>query len=65
MASKRNLNQFHGVNLIKGSSCSQLRMTSLEDTISRDNPVRFIEAFGVLIDIRKITYTLPNRLIKR
>jgi hypothetical protein len=30
---------------ITGSSRSQLRMTSLEDTISRDNPVRFIEAF--------------------
>jgi len=30
---------------ITGTTHNQLRFTSLEDIISQDNPVRFIEAF--------------------
>jgi transposase len=44
---------------ITGSSRSQLRMTSLEDTISRDNPVRFIEAFVESIDMGKLGFSNP------
>jgi hypothetical protein len=42
---------------IQGISRQQLRMSSLEDTISQDNPVRFIEAFVENISIVKLGFT--------
>jgi hypothetical protein len=42
---------------IQGISRQQLRMSSLEDTISQDNPVRFIEAFVENISIDKLGFT--------
>jgi transposase len=41
---------------IQGISRLQLQLTSLEDKISNDNPVRFIEAFVTYIDINKIGF---------
>lgn len=43
---------------IKGISRNQLHVSSLEDTISQDNPVRFIDAFVGSIDLEKIGFTL-------
>lgn len=42
---------------IQGISCYQLRLQSLEDTISQENPVRFIDAFVNSIDLEKIGFT--------
>jgi hypothetical protein len=42
---------------IQGISRQQLRMSSLEDTISQDNPVRFIEVFVENISIDKLGFT--------
>ncbi|WP_187658209.1 IS1182 family transposase [Flavobacterium macrobrachii] len=42
---------------IQGISRYQLRLQSLEDTISQENPVRFIDAFVNLIDLEKIGFT--------
>lgn len=42
---------------IQGISRNQLRVSSLEDTISQDNPVRFIDAFVNSIDLEKIGFT--------
>ncbi len=38
---------------IEGISCYQLRFSSLEDTISADNQVRFIDVFVSFIDLSK------------
>lgn len=42
---------------IQGISRNQLQMSSLEDTISADNPVRFIDAFVGSIDLEKLGFT--------
>lgn len=34
---------------IQGISRSQLHFSSLEDTISHENPVRFIDAFPIVL----------------
>jgi transposase len=44
---------------IQGISRHQLQVVSLEDTISQDNPVRFIDAFVNSINLEKIGFTLP------
>jgi transposase len=41
---------------IKGISRNQLQMSSLEDTIAADNPVRFIDAFVGSIDLVKLGF---------
>ena len=43
---------------IQGISRKQLQVSSLEDTIAADNPVRFIDAFVNSIDLKKIGFTL-------
>ena len=48
---------------IQGISRNQLQVSSLEDTIADDNPVRFIDAFVNSIDLEKIGFTL--KLLKR
>jgi transposase len=42
---------------IQGISRNQLQMSSLEDTIAADNPVRFIDAFVSSIDLVKLGFT--------
>ena len=42
---------------IQGIARNQLQVISLEDTISQDNPVRFIDAFVNSIDLEKIGFT--------
>ena len=42
---------------IQGISRNQLQVSSLEDTISTDNPVRFIDAFVGTIDLVKLGFT--------
>ena len=42
---------------IEGISRNQLQVSSLEDTISADNPVRFIDAFVNTISLEKIGFT--------
>ncbi|MEM0544164.1 transposase, partial [Flavobacterium sp. j3] len=42
---------------ISGISRHQLQVSSLEDTISQDNPIRFIDAFVNLIDLEKLGFT--------
>ena len=42
---------------IQGISRYQLRLQSLEDTISQENPVRFIDAFVNSIALEKIGFT--------
>jgi hypothetical protein len=41
---------------IQGISRNQLQMVSLEDKISTDNPVRFIDAFVSFIDLKKVGF---------
>jgi transposase len=41
---------------IQGISRHQLQISSLEDTISADNPIRFIEAFVNHIDFEKLGF---------
>ena len=41
---------------IQGISRHQLQLSSLEDTISQDNPVRFIDAFVHSINLEKIGF---------
>jgi len=41
---------------IQGVSRHELQMSSLEDKITQDNPVRFIDAFVRVIDIEKIGF---------
>ena len=43
---------------ITGISRHQLQVSSLEDTISQDNSIRFIDAFVNLIDFEKLGFTL-------
>jgi transposase len=43
---------------IQGISRNQLQMSSLEDTILSDNPVRFIDAFVGSIDLERVGFTL-------
>ena len=43
---------------IQGISRNQLQVSSREDTIAADNPVRFIDAFVNSIDLEKIGFTL-------
>jgi transposase len=43
---------------IQGISRNQLQVSSLEDTISADNPVRFIDDFVNSIDLVTIGFTL-------
>jgi transposase len=43
---------------IQGISRNQLQVSSLEDTIAADNPVRFIDAFVNSIDLVTIGFTL-------
>ncbi len=47
---------------IQGISRHQLQVVSLEDTISQDNPVRFIDAFVNSINLEKIGFT--SRVLK-
>ncbi|MEM0543960.1 transposase, partial [Flavobacterium sp. j3] len=42
---------------ISGISRHQLQVSSLEDTISQDNPIRFIDAFVNSIDLEKLGFT--------
>jgi transposase len=42
---------------IQGIFRNQLQVSSLEDTISQDNPVRFIDAFVNSMDLEKIGFT--------
>jgi hypothetical protein len=41
---------------IQGICRNQLQMSSLEDKISTDNPVRFIDAFVSLLDLEKVGF---------
>ncbi|MDI6033334.1 IS1182 family transposase [Flavobacterium sp. LB2P84] len=45
---------------ITGISRHQMRFSSLEDTISPDNQVRFIDAFVELIDISKLDFAVKT-----
>ena len=45
---------------IIGISRQQLRFTSLEDTISPDNQVRFIDAFVESIDLSKLGFSVKT-----
>ena len=47
---------------IQGISRNQLQISSLEDTISPNNPVRFIDAFVSSIDLEKLGFT--KRVLK-
>nr|WP_225556139.1 hypothetical protein [Flavobacterium columnare] len=42
---------------IQGISRNQLPVSSLEDKITSDNPVRFIDAFIEHIDLQKVGFT--------
>ena len=42
---------------IQGIARNQLQVSSLEDSISQDNAVRFIDAFVNSIDLEKIGFT--------
>ena len=42
---------------IQGIARNQLQVSSLEDSINQDNPVRFIDAFVNSIDLEKIGFT--------
>lgn len=50
---------------IQGISRNQLHLSSLEDKITPDNPVRFIDVFVVLIELEKIGFTLKQTSKKR
>ena len=41
---------------IQGIPRNQLQMVSLEDKISTDNSVRFIDAFVSFIDLKKVVF---------
>ena len=47
---------------IKGISRNQLQVVSLEDTISQDNPVQFIDAFVHNIHLERIGF--KERVLK-
>jgi hypothetical protein len=46
---------------IQGISRHQIRISSLEDAISPDNQVRFIDAFVAFLDLKKLGFQLPYR----
>ncbi len=48
---------------IQGISRHQLQMISLEDKITSDNPVRFIDVFVNSIDLQKIGFI--SRVLKK
>ncbi|WP_115810513.1 hypothetical protein [Flavobacterium aquicola] len=48
---------------ITGISRHQMRISSLEEAISPDNQVRFIDAFVSIVDLSKLGFTF--RLLKR
>ena len=48
---------------IQGISRHQLQLSSLEDKITADNPVRFIDAFVKVIDLKKIGF--PSKVLKK
>jgi hypothetical protein len=50
---------------IQGISRQQLQVVSLEDTISQDNPVRFVDAFVHSINLEKIGFKARGNTIKR
>jgi len=43
---------------ITGISRNQMMLSSLEDTITADNPVRFIDAFVGTIDLEKLGFSI-------
>ena len=45
---------------ISGTSRQQLQISSLEDKIALDNPVRFIEAFVEHISLEALSFTLQT-----
>jgi hypothetical protein len=45
---------------ITGISRQQMRFSSLEDTISPDNQVRFIDAFVEYIDLSKLDFAVKT-----
>lgn len=45
---------------LTGISRHQMRISSLEDAISADNQVRFIDAFVSFIDLSKLVFTLKT-----
>lgn len=45
---------------ISGISRHQMRISSLEDTISPDNPVRFIDAFVSFLDLSKLGFSVQT-----
>ena len=45
---------------IQGISRHQLQVVSLEDTISQDNPIRFIDAFVHSIHLERIGFKEPR-----
>jgi transposase len=42
---------------ITGISCQKMRFSSIKDTISTDNQLKFIDAFVEYIDISKLNFT--------
>jgi hypothetical protein len=50
---------------IKGISRQQLQIVSLENTISQDNLIRFIDAFVNSINLEKIGFKELENTIKR
>ena len=45
---------------ILGISRHQMRISSLEDAISPDNPVRFIDAFVTFVDLSKLGFSVQT-----
>jgi transposase len=45
---------------ISGISRHQMRISSLEDTVSPDNPVRFIDAFVSFLDLSKLGFSVQT-----
>jgi len=43
---------------ITGIQRNQMMLSSLEDTITTDNPVRFIDAFVGTIDLEKLGFSI-------
>ena len=43
---------------ITGIQRNQMMLSSLEDTITADNPVRFIDAFVGTIDLEKLGFSI-------
>jgi hypothetical protein len=45
---------FLGMQYISGISGNQMRISSLEDAFTADNQVRFLDAFGSVIDLPQV-----------